>query len=85
MGIKYCAVVGCQNSTLKIDKWKKEICDIHSKSRDECQCTPQPFRLFTFPASKTKKEDREKWAKLIKRAGKNGNLWQPTDKRSSLQ
>ena len=79
MGIKYCAVVGCQNSTLKIDKWKKEICDIHSKSRDECQCTPQPFRLFTFPASKTKKEDREKWAKLIKRAGKNGNLWQPTD------
>ena len=38
-----------------------------------------PFVYLLFRHPKPKKEEREKWAKLIKRAGKNGNLWQPTD------
>ena len=50
------SVIGCSNSTYKMNKWKKETCAEHNfeakgnceKKGDCLECKP-PFHLHTFP------------------------------------
>ena len=51
-----CSVIGCSNSTYKMNKWKKETCAEHNlkaegnceKKADCLECKPL-FHLHTFP------------------------------------
>ena len=42
-----CAVIGCTNSTYRLNKWKKEVCNKHKQniSRKECSLCEKPFLL----------------------------------------
>ena len=33
-----CAVVGCTNSTYRLNKWRKEMCLEHQVVNDKCPC-----------------------------------------------
>ena len=80
-----CSVIGCSNSTYKINKWKKETCTQYNleaegncKKKGDClECKP-PFHLHTFPGPIKCKHLREAWIKAVRRDpfDKKG-FWQP--------
>ena len=77
MGKHNCAVIGCTNSSYRLDKWKKSVCDIHTGQNHEfCGCE-LPFRLYCFPGPKRFAEQRERWIRCIKRATKDKKPWNP--------
>lgn len=44
---KNCKVYGCTNNDMKMQKWKKETCKIHSPmTHEECECL-QPYQIFS--------------------------------------
>ena len=46
-----CAVIGCSNSTYRLKKWKKLVCDHHAPAtKNDCVCAA-PFKLFCFPST----------------------------------
>ena len=71
-----CAVVGCTNSTYKLNKWKKEWCTIHNILNENCPCK-RPFQLFSFPSVKRNYEKRSIWINAMKRKGEKGKTWEP--------
>ena len=79
-----CSVIGCSNSTYKINKWKKETYTDHNleaegsyKKKGDClECKP-PFHLHTFPGPIKCKQLREAWIKAVRR--------EPFDKKGSWQ
>ena len=73
------AVIGCTNSTYRLNKWKKEICNEHEQniSRKECSLCEKPFLLYKFPAAKQKNKERQLWIKALRREIINKTLWQP--------
>lgn len=73
-----CAVIGCSNSTYKLNKWKSRPCEIHgTTSRVNCGCEV-PLRLFCFPSSLRNSRDRQRWVDLLKRETSSKGKWQPT-------
>ena len=78
------SVIGCSNSTYKINKWKKETCTEHNfetegncKKKGDClECKP-PFHLHTFPGPIICKQLREAWIKAVRQ--------EPFDKKGSWQ
>ena len=58
-----CAVKGCTNSTYRLNKWKKEVCNEHKQniSRKECSLCEKPFLLCKFPAAKQKKKKKDSY------------------------
>lgn len=78
MGPVYCAVVGCKNSSYKLDKWKILKCKTHpGKLKQSCQCE-RPFQLYCFPGEKRYKDKRDKWARLLKRKNFDSTEWIPS-------
>ena len=80
-----CSVIGCSNTTYKINKWKKETCTEHNleaegncKKKGDClECKPR-FHLHTFPGCIKCKQLREAWVRSVRREqfDKKGS-WQP--------
>lgn len=69
----HCVVIGCANSTYRLNNWKKGFCDVHNINFGigSCICPP-PFRLFPFPTVLRDNESRERWrAALNKQDKKN--------------
>ena len=77
-GHRNCAVFGCHNSGKRLDKWSREICEVHNSFRGKtpCVCEP-PFKLFPFPTIKKNSDARKRWIKLLKRQDLRGKLWEP--------
>ena len=48
MGPANCAVIGCSNSTKKLQQWKQSVCDEYHQ--ENCPRLPAPYRLFCFPS-----------------------------------
>ena len=75
-----CSVVGCANSTQKLNKWKSEVCDIHgcNKGVSRCVCEP-PFRLLPFPTRNRSPERQLLWITKLKRVDPHNpkKLWEP--------
>lgn len=78
MGPANCAVVGCFNSSRKIDKWKKETCNEHGTLQKDCGCNP-PFRLFMFPSTLRNGDKRKIWIQKLKRQTAKKTLWKPLE------
>ena len=55
------AVIGCTNSTYKLNKWKIEVCNEHEQniSRKECSLCEKPFSLYKFQAVNQKNKERQ--------------------------
>ena len=50
-----CAVIGCTNSTYRLNKWTLEICDAHHHpgsciTKENCKDCKKPFTLYCFPS-----------------------------------
>ena len=75
-----CAVIGRTNSTYRLKKWKKELCNEHQQiiRREECQLCEKPFLLYKFPSENQKNKERQLWVKALRREFINKTLWQPT-------
>ena len=72
-----CAVVGCTNSTCRLNVWKKSQCEIHEGMiHKDCPCPPS-FRLHTFPSKLRFAAIRDKWIHAINRETKKKRPWQP--------
>jgi len=74
-----CAVVGCHNGTYKLERWKKEMCNIHrvNKGCGSCICDP-PFILFPFPTQTKNSHARNLWIRQVNRKDKiHGKIWLP--------
>ena len=71
-----CAVVSCNNSSSKLDKWKKDKRSGHDLSHEECPCQP-PFKLFFFPSNVRNAEWRMRCVQKMKREDKNKTKWGP--------
>ena len=55
-----CAIIGCTNSTYRLNKWKKEVCNEHEQniSTKKCSLCENPFLLYKFhPQSRIIKKD----------------------------
>jgi len=66
---KQCSILGCKHGDLKLKKWKRSICEVHSPMKhDECECT-QPYQMHRFPNGKTPKsaDILKEWVKNINR------------------
>lgn len=64
---KQCAVIGCYNSSKKMQNWKINPCEIHSpKLHCECVCL-QPWKLHRFPGRADDNKSRRKWISNIHR------------------
>ena len=74
---RICAVIGCSNSTFKLDKWYSQLCDRHGLKYGACVCTP-PFVPFPFPLQNKDADGRRRWIKAINRKRPNGKNWEPT-------
>lgn len=74
---RICAVIGCSNSTFKLDKWYSQLCDRHGLKYGACVCTPS-FVPFPFPLQNKDADGRRRWIKAINRKLPNGKNWQPT-------
>ena len=69
-----CSVIGCVNSTYKINKCKKETCAEHNLEAEGnykkkvyyLECKP-PFHLHTFPGPIKCQQLREEWIKAVRR------------------
>ena len=73
-----CAVIGCSNSTYRLNKWKKSVCEQHAPAtKNDCVCAV-PFKLFCFPSTLRNSRDRSKWVKLLRREIP-GKKWEPCD------
>ncbi|XP_021943163.1 uncharacterized protein LOC110841774 [Folsomia candida] len=49
--MKYCVVLGCKNTGMELNVWKRTPCASHNhKFRAKCGCPP-PFVLYPFPNS----------------------------------
>ena len=53
-------VIGCSNSTYKLNKWKAESCEKHGVKKKKCDCAA-PFKLFCFPSTLRNSKERSKW------------------------
>ena len=71
-----CAIVGCSNSTYRINKWKNEICDLHNVQHRDCEC-PRPFRLHMFPSELRNGERRMEWVRACRRDTSDHKNWKP--------
>ncbi|XP_012562119.2 uncharacterized protein LOC105847239 [Hydra vulgaris] len=73
-----CAVIGCTNSSYKLEKLKNKTCFQHEgKILSECGCE-LPFRMFCFPSLKRNSEKRKHWISQLRREGKKkGSAWEP--------
>ena len=74
-----CSVFNCTNNGRNLNKWANTICPTHNRKQGEC--CPWPYSLRPFPSSHTSanpEEDRQAWARCIRRTGEDGKLWQPT-------
>ena len=77
MGPSNCAVVGCRNNSYQLKLWKKKLCEVHDKVlKGECGCWPS-YRLFCFPSNNRYLEQRDRWARNMKRMEKNKSTWIP--------
>ena len=68
-----CSVIGCANSTYKINKCKKETCAKHNleaegnyKKKGYYLKCKLPFHLPTFPGPIKCKQLREAWIKAVR-------------------
>ena len=67
-----CGVIGCSNTTYKINKWKKETCtkqkleaEGNCKKKGDClECKP-PFHIHTFPGPIKCKQLTDTWIKVV--------------------
>ena len=71
-----CAIVGCSNSTYRINKWKNEICDSHNVQHRDCEC-PRPFKLHMFPSELRNGERRMEWVRACRRDTGDHKNWKP--------
>ena len=78
-------VIGCSNSTYKINKWKKETSternledEGNCKKKGDCLECKLPFHLHTFLCPTKCKQLKEVWIKAVRREpfSKKGS-WQP--------
>ena len=80
---RHCAVNGCPNGDFRLNRWHKEICEMHKEkhAKPPCICKP-PFKLYTFPTEKKDPEARNLWCKLINRTSAQGSqsIWTPGKK-----
>eukprot|EP00795_Rhopilema_esculentum_P006577 gene6577-12113_t len=77
MGKSNCAVIGCANSSYRLVKWKKSLCETHKHQQHEACGCPEPFCLYCFPGPKRYKEQRDRWIKAVKREKKGKKSWSP--------
>lgn len=77
-GTGNCSVLNCKNSTKKISKWKKDICEKHGEPHEKCPCV-QPYQLYCFPSIKRNQEHRKKWIEALRRINADKSTWEPTD------
>ena len=75
-------LLSVENSTYKINKWKKESCTEHNleaegncKKKEDCIEWKLPFDLHTFPGPIKCKQLREAWIKALRQ--------EPFDKKGS--
>lgn len=73
--VRICAIIGCSNSSKRLDKWYAQLCEKHGLKFGSCICLP-PFKLFTFPSDKKDPEKRKTWIKIVKRKSEDGSNWQ---------
>ena len=74
MGPANCSVVGCSNSTQKLNKWREN----HTAScREQICCCDPPFRLYMFPSIKRNSEKRKQWVQMMKRETVDKKPWTP--------
>ena len=73
-----CAVIGCTNSSYRLNKWKKEICVTHNRPHQLCPCD-RPFKLLFFPGKIRYIEQRETWIRLLRRETSSKSKWEPCD------
>ncbi len=60
-----CAVLGCANSSNKLQLWKRTESEIHKPSlHEECPCL-RPYSLHRFPGHAEDQDVRQKWIKKI--------------------
>ncbi|XP_065642488.1 uncharacterized protein LOC136074115 [Hydra vulgaris] len=73
-----CAVIGCTNSSYKLEKLKDKTCFQHEgKILSECGCEA-PFRMYCFPSFKRNSIKKEQWISQLRREGnKKGSAWKP--------
>ena len=77
-----CAVIGCTNSTYRLNKWTLEICDAHHHpgsciTKGNCKDCEKPFALYCFPSVLKNGEKRKLWIKALKRENKDKTAWLP--------
>ena len=77
-GTGNCSVINCTNYTKKISKWKKEICEKHGETHENCACV-QPYYLYCFPSIKRNLEHRKKWIEALRRVNADKSTWEPAD------
>ncbi|XP_065645607.1 uncharacterized protein LOC136076070 [Hydra vulgaris] len=73
-----CAVIGCTNSSYKLEKLKDKTCFQHEgKILSESGCEA-PFRMYCFPSFKRNSIKKEQWISQLRREGnKKGSAWKP--------
>ncbi|XP_065650924.1 uncharacterized protein LOC136079134 [Hydra vulgaris] len=73
-----CSVIGCTNSSYKLEKLKDKTCFQHEgKILSECGCEA-PFRMYCFPSFKRNSIKKEQWISQLRREGnKKGSAWKP--------
>ena len=61
----HCAITECTNGFYGLQRWRKQICEVHNTRHDddECVCAP-PYDLFTFPSARSDEDWRKRWIKL---------------------
>ena len=56
-----CGVIGCTNSNYRLQKWRKEQCELHTGAiHQDCPCV-QPFWLHKFSSVLKNQEARKEW------------------------
>ncbi|XP_048103459.1 uncharacterized protein LOC125297258 isoform X1 [Alosa alosa] len=67
MSGRVCCVLGCSNSSRKIQVWNKTTCEIHPPFlHRDCPCV-RPYTLHRFPGRAEEKAVRQKWIININR------------------
>lgn len=68
VGKRNCVVLGCTNSWYSLEKWMRNICEIHSVNYGTgcCVCDP-PFKLIPFPTERKDPDARKIWASVVNR------------------
>ena len=75
MGKVNCAVVPCTNSSYRIDRWRKEICEVREGLlHGNCGCELL-FKLYCFPSKLRNSEKRARWVKATKRVKPGNSRW----------